>query len=214
MVETSILLADDQVLCREAVRALIDQQDGMYVIGEASDGEEALKLAAELKPDILATELCLPRLSGAEVAHRIRKAKMRTRVLVLTSSHGRAAVEDCVRAGASAFVSKEDSSPELIHAIKALSHNKTYLSPTASHYVVGSMTNGASEEGRLSQLTSREREVLQLVAEGMSSKEIAAALNLSTRTVETHRAHAMDKLGIHKVSSLVRFAIREGLIKA
>ncbi|MDJ0785326.1 MAG: response regulator transcription factor [Myxococcota bacterium] len=212
--ETSILLADDQAIFREAMKSLIERRGDLYVVGEASDGQEALDLALRVKPDVVISEMCLPKLSGVEVAHRIRRTQTHTRVLILSSTHGRGQVREALRAGAAGFVSKSDSSAELLQAIDSLRQDRSYLSPTVSHHVVEVLTGEETDpEGALSQLTSREREVLQLIAEGLSSKEIADELELSTRTVETHRSHIMEKIGIHKVSSLVRFAIREGLVK-
>ena len=213
--ETSISLADDQAIFREAMKSLIERRGDLYVVGEASDGQEALELALRIKPDILISELCLPKLSGVEVAHRIHRTHTHTRVLILSAAPGRGQVREALRAGASGFVSKSDGSSELLQAIDALREDRSYLSPTVSRHVVEALTGGESgiRTGGLTQLTSREREVLQLIAEGLSSKEIADSLELSTRTVETHRSHIMEKLGIHKVSSLVRFAIREGLVK-
>jgi DNA-binding NarL/FixJ family response regulator len=212
-VSTSIILADGHAIFRDAVRALLETCEGFNVIGEASDGQQALDLAHELKPDVLVTEIALPRLSGIEVARRLSRSGSRSRVLILSSHEGRSQVQQAMRSGAVGYVTKSGSAPDLIQAIEAVRSGRGYLSPLVAQHVVDAVAQrGTSNADRSNELTSREREVLQLVAEGLSSKEIASCLGVSTRTVESHRAKVMDKLGIHKVSGLVRFAIREGLL--
>lgn len=210
---TSIVLVDGHAIFRDAVRALIDTCDDMSVVGEAGDGQQALEMANELKPDVLVTEIALPRLSGIEVARRLSRSGCRSRVVILSSHEGRSQVQQAMRSGAAGYVTKSGSAPELIQAIEAVREGRGYLSPLIAQHVVDAVAQrGPTHADRSNELTSREREVLQLVAEGLSSKEIASCLGVSTRTVESHRAKVMDKLGIHKVSGLVRFAIREGLL--
>ena len=198
------------------MRALIENEEGLYVGGEATEGDEALEMAERLKPNGLVTEVTLPRLSGIELTRRVVASGAPTRVLILSDQEGPFQVKEALRSGASGYVSKRDSGDELIRAIDALRKGQSYISPSVSQKIVDGLTRGddaAEADSPLERLTSRERQVLQLVAEGLSSKEIAAHLDVSTRTVESHRGHLMDKLGIHKVSGLVRLAIREGLIK-
>ena len=210
---TSIVLADGHAIFRDAVRALIETCDGMTVVGEAGDGQQALEMAGELKPDVVVTEIALPRLSGIEVARRLSRSGSRSRVVILSSHEGRSQVQQAMRSGAVGYVTKSGSAPDLIQAIEAVRDGRGYLSPLVAQHVVDAVAQrGPGNADRSNELTSREREVLQLVAEGLSSKEIASCLGVSTRTIESHRAKVMDKLGIHKVSGLVRFAIREGLL--
>lgn len=210
---TSILLADDQAMFRDAVRALIEKRGDFEVVGEASDGRQAVSMTLEIRPDVILMEISLPRLSGIEATKRLLRDAPRSKVLILSRHEGRSHVEQALRSGAAGYVTKSSSSQELIQAIEAVSSGRSFLSRAIARQVVDVVTcrNSPAQTGIL-ELTSREREVLQLIAEGGSSKEIATQLGISTRTVESHRARLMEKLGIHKVSGLVRFAIREGLI--
>lgn len=210
---TSILLADDQAMFRDAVRALIEKRGDFEVVGEASDGRQAVSMTLEIRPDVILMEISLPRLSGIEATQRLLRDAPRSKVLILSRHEGRSHVEQALRSGAAGYVTKSSSSQELIQAIEAVSSGRSFLSRAIARQVVDVVTcrNSPAQTGIL-ELTSREREVLQLIAEGGSSKEIATQLGISTRTVESHRARLMEKLGIHKVSGLVRFAIREGLI--
>ena len=199
---------------REAVRAVIDTCDGLNVVAEAADGLEALQKALELRPEVVLSEIALPRLSGLELARRLATSGSRSRVLILSGSEGRSQVHEAMRAGAAGYLTKSGSASDLIEAIEAVRAGRGYLSSSVARHVVDVIAR--QERGACSsasELTGREREVLQLVAEGLSSKEIACALSISTRTVESHRAKLMEKLGIHRVSGLVRLAIREGLIE-
>lgn len=210
---TSILLADSYVLFRDAVRSLIETRGDCSVVAEASDGPETIDLIEKHAPDLVITESSLPRLSGVEVTRRCIRNGSRSRFLFLSTHDGRRHVEQAFHAGAAGYVCKGDPATELLRAIDAVRGERTYLSPTvAAHLVDVVIGRNGSPESDDADLTSREREVLQLVAEGMSSKEIASSLGVSTRTVESHRSNLMDKLGIHKVSGLVRYAIREGLL--
>lgn len=211
--QTSILLADDQAMFRDAVRALIEKRGDLEVVGEASDGQQAVSMTLEIRPDVILMEISLPRLSGIEATKRLLRDAPRSKVLILSRHEGRSHVEQALRSGAAGYVTKSSSSQELIQAIEAVSSGRSFLSRAIARQVVDVVTcrNSPAQTGIL-ELTSREREVLQLIGEGFSSKEIATQLGISTRTVESHRARLMEKLGIHKVSGLVRFAIREGLI--
>ena len=210
---TSILLADDQAMFRDAVRALIEKRGDLEVVGEASDGQQAVSMTLEIRPDVILMEISLPRLSGIEATQRLLRDAPRSKVLILSRHEGRSHVEQALRSGAAGYVTKSSSSQELIQAIEAVSSGRSFLSRAIARQVVDVVTcrNSPAQTGIL-ELTSREREVLQLIGEGFSSKEIATQLGISTRTVESHRARLMEKLGIHKVAGLVRFAIREGLI--
>lgn len=210
---TRVLLVDDHAMVREALRAKIEAVDGLEVVGEARDGREAVDAARRLRPDIILMDIMLPRLSGLAATQEIMKADQGARVLILSVHEERSFVEDAFRAGAFGYVVKTGPIQELLDAIDAVRQGLSYLSPAITQHVVGSIRNpGDSSSGGLSALSTREREVLQRIAEGLASKEIAADLQLSRRTVETHRANLMRKLGAHKASSLVRIAIREGLV--
>jgi len=208
-----VLLVDPHTVFCEAIRSLLEKQDDLIVVGEAGDGHRALEMARDLKPDVVISEITLPRLNGIDLIVRLREAELRTRTIVLTAREGRCDVEKALRAGASAFVCKTDSAKELEQALDAVRDGRSYVSPSIAQHVVDAM-GGRPGQGSAApaELTTREREVLQLVAEGLTSKEVASTLGVSARTVESHRARLMQKLGVHKVSGLVRVALREGLL--
>ena len=211
----SLMIVDPHIVFAEAVRSLMEKRGDLTVMGEAADGQRAFDMARDLRPDVIVTEILLPELNGIDLIARLRQAGNRARIVVLSSRGGRSSVEQALGAGASAYVCKTDSAKELDQAIDATLDGRSYLSPAIAQHVVDAMGGRPSESGaRLGDLTTREREILQLLAEGLASKEIASDLNVSTRTVDSHRARIMQKLDIHKVSGLVRFAIREGLVSA
>jgi len=208
-----IVLADSQALFRGAVRALIDRAGGYEIVAEASDGHEALASLERHAPDLVILETSLPSISGTEVVRTAKQKGNRALFLFLSDRDGRRDVEEALKAGANGYVAKGDSTSDLLAAIEGVSSGQVYLSPSVTgHLVEIALGRHHPESGGHSELSSREREVLQLIAEGLSNKEIAVSLHLSVRTVDSHRAHLMDKLGIHKVSGLVRYAIREGLL--
>lgn len=208
-----VLLVDSHTVFCEAVRSLLEKQSDLVIVGEAADGQSALAMARELKPDVIISEIALPRLNGVDLIVRLREIESRARVIVLTAREGRSDVEQALRAGAAAYVCKTDTAKELEHALDAIRERRSYVSPSIAQHVVDAMGGRAGAgSARTTELTSREREVLQLVAEGLTSKEVASTLGLSTRTIESHRARVMNKLGVHKVSGLVRIAMREGLL--
>ena len=208
-----VLLADDHSIVREGLRKLLEAHGGFEVLGECADGVDAIELAIRLAPDIVVMDVWMPRLSGIEATRRIMRLPGSTRVMMLTMHKARTQVEEALRAGAAGYVLKDAPATEVIAALDAIHRGECYLSPSITQQVVDSLAHpGGPESSPLAGLTEREREVLQLIAEGLTSKEIAAQLGVSLKTVEAHRANLMDKLNIHKVSGLVRFAIREGLI--
>jgi DNA-binding NarL/FixJ family response regulator len=211
---TTIVMADDHAIVRAGIRKLLETRDDLEVVGEAADGEEAVALVLEKKPDIALMDIWMPRLSGIDATRRIGKRGVDTKVLVLSMHAGRSYVEEVLRAGAAGYVVKNAAAEDLLEAIDAVRDGASYLSPVITQQVVDAIAR--PEDGApqgLSALTDREREVLQLIAEGLSSKEIAGVLGVSLKTVDSHRSNLMDKLDIHKVSGLVRFAIRSGLIE-
>lgn len=212
--ETRIVLADDHCMVREALRRMIESRADLHVVAEASDGREAVEAVTKHRPDIAVLDLWMPELSGIEATRRITRSGTGTRVIILTQHEDWARVRDSLHSGASGYVVKTDAAAQLLEAIDAVRTGRSYVSPTISHHVVEAMRVGGNVERQspLDTLSDREREVLQLVAEGLSAKEIAARLGLSVKTAEAHRSNIMGKLNIRRTSMLVRFAIREGVI--
>ncbi len=212
--QTSIVVADDHTIVREGVRKLLETREDFRVVGEASDGEEAVQMVLEKRPDVALMDIWMPRLSGIDATRRIGKRGLDTKVLVLSMHEDRNYVEEVLRAGASGYVVKNADASDLLAAIDAVREGTSYLSPAITQQVVDAIARpGDTAPSGVATLTDREREVLQLIAEGLSSKEIAATLNVSLKTVDSHRSNLMEKLDIHKVSGLVRFAIRVGLVE-
>jgi two-component system, NarL family, response regulator NreC len=211
---TRLVLADSQLLYRAAVVALIDRAGGYEIVCQASDGEEALACIETHAPDVVILEFTLPQVTGTEVVRRAKQRGSRARFLFLSDRDRRQDVEEALQTGADGYVVKRDSADDLFTAIERVSRGQIHLSPSVTNHLVEmALHRDDVAQGGLSQLSSREREVLRMIAEGLSNKEIAAALRLSVRTIDSHRASMMEKLGIHKVSGLVRYAIREGLLK-
>lgn len=205
-----ILLADDHVVVREGLKALLERS-GYNVVGEAPDGRAAVSLAEKLKPQIAVLDLTMPILNGIDATREIRQASPQTKVILLTMHDEEQYVLEALRAGVSGYMLKTKAAKDLIHAINQVSKGATYLSPEVSQTVVEAYRSGAQTSQR--QLTARERQVLQLVAEGKANKEVATVLGISVKTAETHRTRLMAKLNLHDTASLVRYAIRKGLIQ-
>jgi DNA-binding NarL/FixJ family response regulator len=212
---TSILLADDHRLVREGLRRLLEERSDLRVVGEAGTGLEAVEKAGTLGPDLVLMDLSMPVLSGIDATRRLCKQSGAPKVLILSMHADRHYVEEVLRAGASGYVLKDSASSDLLQAIDAVRAGESFLSPSITQRVVEAIARPEDQPAAaLGTLTEREREVLTLIAEGLSSKEIARRLGVSLKTIESHRANLMDKLDIHKVSGLVRFAIRAGLVNA
>lgn len=208
-----VLLAEDHTLVRAGIRALLESLEDIEVVAEAADGREALRLAQTHHPDILLMDITMKELNGLEAAARLAKEHPSTRVIILSMHADQAYVHQALQAGARGYLLKGSDLSELELALKAVARGDTYLSPAVSKHFVGDLLNGRKPAANpLDELTPRQREILQLVAEGRSTKEIASRLNLSIKTVETHRAQLMERLDIHDVAGLVKFAIRVGLI--
>jgi DNA-binding NarL/FixJ family response regulator len=208
-----VLLADDHTLVRAGIRALVESLDGVTVVAETGDGREALELVERHRPDVLLLDITLPGLNGLEIAERTSRSSPSTRIVILSVHANEAYVAQALRAGVAAYLLKDAAATELTLALRAVVRGETYLSPSISKQVVeGFLRNPDLAPGLLAGLTARQREILQLVAEGRSTKEIASLLEISVKTVETHRTQLMERLGIHDVPGLVRLAIREGLI--
>ena len=208
-----ILLADDHTLVRAGIRSLLESIDDVEVVAEAEEGREALELIAKHRPDVALLDIGMPGLNGLEVAKRTPQASPETRIIILSMHADAAYVKKALRAGVAGYLLKGASVVELPLALQAVMRGESYLTPKISRQVVeGFLRDTDAEPGPLSGLTTRQREILQLIAEGRSMKEIAGILDISIKTVETHRLRLMERLDIHDVSGLVRFAIRAGLI--
>ena len=205
-----ILLAEDHVLVRQGLRALLEQA-GMVVIGEASDGSETLCLARAHQPEIAVLDIAMPHLNGLETARRLREIVPRTKIIVLTMHHEEIYVLEALQAGVVGYVLKTQAAVDLVQAIHAALQGVIYLSPRVTNAVVQAYLSSATLPS--DPLTPREREIVQRIAEGQTTKEIAAHLGLSVKTVESHRINLMRKLGIHETATLVRYAIRRGLTR-
>lgn len=213
MTQTTVLLADHHCVVREAMHLLIEQRSDLHVVGEVGTGEAVLEAVGRLTPDLVIMEQGLPGMPTIDIIRKSIELSSRSKVLMLTAMENRSAVEDALRSGAVGYVVKTASSKELLEAIDVVREGRSYLSPSAAHHLVNAISHPGDSSGPGSgSLTNRERQVVQLIADGLSSKEIAVQLGVSHKTVESHRASVMEKLDIHKASSLVRYAIREGLV--
>lgn len=207
---TRLLLADDHTMFRQSLRRLLDDA-GFSVVGEASDGREAIHMVRSLDPDIAILDVSMPGLNGIDAAHEIHRLAPRTQVLLLTMYHEEAYILEALRAGIRGYILKDQAATDLVAAIGDVMRGSIYLSPGISEAVVKAYKSKSETPGE--PLSSRERQVLQLVAEGNTTKKIASILNVSVKTADSHRTRIMKKLGIHETASLVRYAIRAGLIK-
>jgi DNA-binding NarL/FixJ family response regulator len=206
-----VLLAEDHALVRAGFRVLLQSLPGVQVVAEAGDGHEALRLIEDERPDVVLLDITMPRLSGIEVAARAAKQFPHLRIIMLSMHTNEEYVWEALHAGALGYLVKEANIAELKLAIEAVARGEPYLSPAVSKYVVAGYVQ-RGEASQHEQLTPRQREILQLIAEGHTTQAIARMLNLSAKTVETHRSQLMHRLGLHDVTGLVRFAIRHGLL--
>jgi len=215
MDEIRVLLAEDHTIVRKGLRSLLDSENGIRVIGEAANGREAINQVRRLLPDVVVMDIGMPGLNGLESTRQIKKHYPDVQVLILTVHTSDEYVFQILRAGASGYVVKQAAPKELISAIGAVSRGEAFLSPSISRKVVDEIVkNGAAstEWDSYEKLTPREREVLQLIAEGHPTREIAEQLHISVKTAETHRAHLMEKLEMRNTAELTRYAIRKGVI--
>ena len=208
----TILIADDHRLLREGLRALLERE-GFQVVAEADNGRSAVKLAKQLQPDIVITDIAMPDLNGVEATRQICAEAPRSKVLALSMHTESRFVLGILEAGASGYLLKDAAFEELAVAIKAILKDQIYLSPAITGVVLSQSLSrlGSKRRSQQIELSKREREVLQLIAEGKSTREIAATLYVSVKTVETHRKQIMDKLDIHSIAELTKYAIREGV---
>jgi DNA-binding NarL/FixJ family response regulator len=205
-----ILLADDHAVVRQGFKAILGAQADMEIVGEAGNGREAVELAEKLRPDVAVMDVAMPELNGIEATRRMNEVAPRTRVLALSMHKDSVYVREILRAGARGYLLKDQIDSDLLAAVRAIARGEGYLSPAVSDAVLNDYRKHVSDPIDL--LTSREREVLQMIAEGKTNKEIATVLALSVYTVDAHRGRIMEKLNLHSVNELVRFAVRNGLV--
>lgn len=208
-----VLIADDHALVRAGIRALVEKIDDVVVVGEAGKGSEALELVRQLKPNLMLLDITMPDGGGFEVLDQITKKHPEIRVIVLTVHEAGEYAIRALREGAAGFLPKSAASTELEQAISTVVRGETYISPETSQKTLIEYGKGATKRDLLATLSPRQREVLRLIAEGRTTKQIAQVLEISVKTVETHRAQLMERLGIHDVAGLVRYAIIVGLIE-
>lgn len=208
-----LVIADNHTLVRAGFRSLVEDIDGVEVIGEAENGREALRLVETLRPQIVLMDIAMPEMNGLEATARITREFPKVRVIILSMHANEEYVYQALRSGASGYLLKDSGTAELELALRAIARGETYLCPAVSKYVVTDYVRRLSQDQNpLDQITPRQREILQLIAEGKSTKDIADTLYISNKTVETHRAQLMDRLDIHDIAGLVRYAIRTGLV--
>lgn len=211
-----VLLADDHAILRRGVRALLLQQDRYDVVGEASDGRETLELVEATRPDVVVLDVAMPNLNGIEAARQIAQRFPQTAIIILTMHSDESYVLRALKAGARGYLLKDTAETDLMQAIDAVAAGKAFFSPDVSKLLVEDYVNGLRQRGledSFDLLTAREREILQLLAEGKTNKEIAARFDLSVYTVDTHRANLMQKLSLRGMAELILYAVRKGIIR-
>jgi len=211
-----VLLADDHTILRAGLKMMLSVQPDIEIVGEASDGRQAIAEALRLQPDVILMDITMPELNGIEATRQVKKLLPETRVLVLTMHENEEYLFQVLRAGASGYILKEAADTELISAIRSVYVGRFYLSPPAQAMMVGDYmqrVRAGEEHDSYSGLTEREREILKLVAEGYTNNQIGERLVISPKTVDTHRTHVMDKLNLHSRAELVKYAMRRGLLE-
>ena len=216
MSKVDVLVADDHDIVRRGLRDLLERQPGWKVVGEATNGKEAVEKTKQLKPDVSILDISMPSLNGLEAARQITASGSSTKVLILTMHHSDPLIQQMLKAGVRGYVLKTDAAAELVQAVEALQRNRTFFtSKVAQVFLDGNVKPAKSNpDDRGLRLTPRQREIVQLLAEGKNSREIAALLGTTFKTIETHRANIMRRLECHSVTELVRYAIRNELIQA
>ena len=211
-----IMIADDHDLMRRGIKTLLEAQPGWEICAEATKGRDAIAKAEHLRPDVVIIDICMPELNGIEATRQIRKVSPRTEVLVLSVHHSEYLIREALDAGARGFVVKSDADMEIVSAVEALASHRPFLTSYATEMLLAgrrARDSGSRPPASLGErLTTREREIVQLLAEGRTSKEIATTLNISAKTAETHRANIMRKLEFHSVGEIVRYAVRNQII--
>jgi DNA-binding NarL/FixJ family response regulator len=210
-----VLIAEDHLMVRAGIRALLEREVDIHVTGEASNGQEAVEMTQELKPDVLVMDIMMPRMNGIQAAENIRNLKLSTHILILSMYADEGLVHQALQYGVKGYVLKSSVSDELIRAVRAIATGQTYLSASISEIVLESAIHANTSRQKddpLSNLSPREKEILQLIAEEHTSAEIAQLLFISEKTVEKHRAKLMEKLNVHNVAGLVRLAVKYRLV--
>jgi two-component system response regulator NreC len=211
-----ILLADDHTVMRAGLRLLLEREQDMVVVGEAEDGRRTVELAEEHRPDVVVLDIAMPNLNGIEAARQIAGKQPKTSIVILSMHSDESYVMRALKAGARAYLLKDSAEADLIRAVRAVYDGKSFFSPAVSKMLLEDYVRQLQERGEEDSyelLTTREREILQLLAEGKSNKDVANLLNLSLYTVETHRAHILQKLGLHTIPDLILYAVRKGIIR-
>ena len=210
-----ILIADDHEIARQGIRSLLEDRPGWEVCAEAKDGREAVNSALELRPDVCLLDIGMPNLNGLDAARQILGSLPDARILILTVHDSEQVVREVLSTGARGFLLKSDAGRDLVAAVEALQNNRTFFTPKVAQMMLDGYLRPHEETGHSAQcmLTPREREVIQLVAEGKTTKEIASALSLSVKTAETHRTNLMRKLDLHSVADLTLYAVRNGIVQ-
>jgi DNA-binding NarL/FixJ family response regulator len=208
--KTRILLADDHAVVRQGFGRILAAESDMEIVGEAGNGREAVEMAGKLKPEVVVMDVSMPELNGIEATRRLVKSLPYTKVLALSMHKDSVYVREILRAGARGYLLKDSSGQDLIAAVRSLAKGEGYISPAVSGAVLADYRQHVTDPIDL--LTSREREVLQMIAEGQTNKDVAGKLNLSVYTVDAHRGRIMEKLNLHSTGEMVRFAMRNGLI--
>ena len=210
-----VLLVDDHTVVRQGLRRILETDDEIEIVGETGDGRSAAEMAQKMNPNVVVMDIALPELNGIEATRQIMKRNENARVLILTMHSDDVCVRQSLKAGARGYLLKDSEDLDLLKAIKAVGRGGSFFSPAVSKVLLEGYlgdSTGQPVEDSLSLLTDREREVLQLIAEGKTNKEVAHALSVSVNTVETHRKHIMEKLDLHNTAELVRFAIRTKIV--
>ena len=216
MTRLRIFLADDHAVVREGLKALLNAQPGMEVVGEAADGQAALAAATQLRPDVVVMDISMPALSGAKVTQQLRQACPQVKVLALTVHEDIGYLRRLLEAGASGYVLKRAAAEELVQAVRAVAAGRAYIDPELAAHVVGNFARkqGARESLQIPELSEREEAVVRLIAQGYSNKEIASRLSIGVKTVETYKARSLEKLGLRGRTEIVRYALQRGWLQA
>ncbi len=217
MAKTKVLIADDHAIVREGVRMILAKEPDIEVVGEAEDGRQALDLVEQRRPNVVVMDISMPGMGGIEATKKVKEQHPGVNVLALTMHEDETYVFQLLRAGASGYVLKRAAAQDLVQAVRAAAKGEAFLYPSVARKVVEDYlkrVEAGEERERYDGLTEREREILTLIAQGLSNQQIAEKLYISIKTVQTHRAHVLEKLGLHDRTELVRYAIRKGLIEA
>ncbi len=212
MRKIKILLVDDHAIMRDGIKALLSIYDDIEVVGEASEGREALEMARELNPDVVVMDISMPGMDGLEVTHRLTKRNPKMKVIILTQHDNKEYILSTIKVGAAGYIPKKALGSDLVSAIRAVCSGDSFLYPSAAKTLIDDYRKQAEQPDIYESLTEREREILKLIAEGRTSREIAESLYISQKTVQGHRTKIMEKLDLHNRTELIKYAMRKGLV--